>query len=1037
MRKNVARWLAGLLIAYTVFGFLILPFIVKWVAVSQISRQLDRKTTIRRVLINPFVLSGTVRGLLVKDKDGEPFISVDEAYANFQISSFFGRAWVFKDVWTIRPYCRVQLNKDRSLNFSDLAAKFSQPSLNARPAKARKPLLLHVARLQIKGASASFTDLTPNTPFRRLIGPVEIMISNLRTDPNKKNPYSFAGTTDSGERFTWNGDFSLDPLQSAGELRLESLSLPKYAALFQDIFQFQINDCTVSGGTEYNLTVTGSNYVASITNATFHLMGLRISEKEHTNDVAELDDLKVAGVSANTSRRSAEVGAISVTGGRVFAERAADERINLLRLAGSPEDRTNAPGGIIFLMQALTNAYSALLQTTNIWTATVRDLQVTNCVLGWRDFAAPQPVSVEVSHLSVLASNLSNIPGPKQTLAVSLHWNTNGDVSVQSSLALEPLQSESTFSIHDLELSSLAPYLETYLNAFLLGSKVGASGTAVMNTGTNGLPQVEFRGDAKMDDFAAVDIAHEDLLKWKSVQLHGINAVLQPPAVSVDRMDIQEPNIRVAFDTNQALNFMTLMKSAPHSSSSTAISPAVRDNLDHKAVANAPRLNQRFGSIIKNALASQTNALGSSGAPKMSIVTTAITNGLVQFNDRSVDPPVKTSLDRICGTISGISSDDLKRADVALSAVAARTGPIEITGKINPLSQSAATELQVTLRDVDLTPESPYAGKYLGYRLNHGKLGLKVDYQVTNRRLKAKNILTIDNLTLGQKVRSPDATKLPVRLAVAILKDRNGRIELDVPIEGNLDDPTFHYGRAIVHVLGNIVTKLATAPFTALGSLFGGKGEDASYEDFRPGETELDPANVEKLEAFINGLYERPSLEVQIEGTYDPFTDRNALRKQKFKDLLRDGRWAKLRKSDQATTKASDITLEERDYAKGIEKAWAKLKRSAGANTTPLGTTNSPAAIETSPFVSDQQRGATVLLLKAAPPRKMAFSGKEQAVLETVPVSEAELLTLAKRRAQAVREKILEGQKIDASRLSLAEPVASANGTARVNFQLQ
>src|SRR5215510_8035627 len=122
-RKRIV-WATGLLLFYTVFGFLILPLIVKAVAVKQLAKQLDRETTIRQVRINPFVLSGTIRGLVVKDKDGEPFLSFEEAYANFQLSSFVGKPWVFKDVWTVKPYSRIQINQDYTLNFSDLIKKF-------------------------------------------------------------------------------------------------------------------------------------------------------------------------------------------------------------------------------------------------------------------------------------------------------------------------------------------------------------------------------------------------------------------------------------------------------------------------------------------------------------------------------------------------------------------------------------------------------------------------------------------------------------------------------------------------------------------------------------------------------------------------------------------------------------------------------------------------------------------------------------------------------------------------------------------------
>src|SRR5262245_28412998 len=152
-RRMLIMWTVGLIFFYTIFGFLILPWVIRTVAAQQISKLFDRETSIRQVRINPYVLSGTIRGLLIKDKDGQPFLSFEEAYANFQLVSFFGKPWVFKDVWTVKPYCRIQINPDYSLNFSDLLRKFSEPSATAK--KAAKPLYLHTAKFQISGASAS------------------------------------------------------------------------------------------------------------------------------------------------------------------------------------------------------------------------------------------------------------------------------------------------------------------------------------------------------------------------------------------------------------------------------------------------------------------------------------------------------------------------------------------------------------------------------------------------------------------------------------------------------------------------------------------------------------------------------------------------------------------------------------------------------------------------------------------------------------------------------------------------------------------
>jgi len=251
-KRKIALWIFWLFVFYTVAGFFILPPIVRSVAVKQISSQLDREVSIQKVKINPFALSATVDGLLIKDKDGQPFVSWDEVYVNFQISSFFGKAWVFKEVSTTRPFVRAQMNWDYTFNFSDLIAKFSTNAPSSVPKQPSKPLVLHIGRLHIAGASLSLADLTPRKPFRRVIGPLDVTLENFRTDPDNKNPYSFAGTTDAGEIFSWSGFFYLDPLRSQGELTLDKISLNKYAPLYQDLVRFEIRDGSIGLHANYS-----------------------------------------------------------------------------------------------------------------------------------------------------------------------------------------------------------------------------------------------------------------------------------------------------------------------------------------------------------------------------------------------------------------------------------------------------------------------------------------------------------------------------------------------------------------------------------------------------------------------------------------------------------------------------------------------------------------------------------------------------------------------------------------------------------------
>jgi hypothetical protein len=1033
-RRKLILWAVGLVLFYTLFGFVILPFVVKRVAIKQLATQLDREVTIRQVRINPYVLSGTIRGLLVKDKDGEPFLSLEEAYANFQLSSFFGTAWVFKEIHTSKPFVRVQINKDYTFNFSDLATKFSKPS--PAPPRPSKPLFLHIDHLEIRGASASFTDLTPSTPFHRLIGPLQITLTHFHTDPNNENPYAFNGTTDSGEKFSWRGQFSLEPLQSSGELSVEGLAIAKYAPLFQDLFRFEIKDGVVDARSAYTVSLAGTNYSAAVTNASLSLKSFKVAEKGATEHLLELDDLSVTNVSADTAARTAEVGQVAVNGGRLEVKRDREQMINVIQMAQPPPNATNAPGGILVLMRAATNAFDALVSSTNLWSARVRQIDATNCSLRWEDLATARPVHLLVDDISLAARDLSNISSSNQTAVLSLRWNTNGTVRVETKVQIGPPSADVALAVHDLELRPLDPYLEPFVNLFITESKVALDGTLQMRTASNGLPEVTFRGDAQLNDFATVDAElSEDLVKWKSFQFSGIDANLQPPLVLVKEVTFVEPFAQVTIETNRSINLLAALKIEAANAAAAAPQAQAAASIKKEG------MGQKLGGLLQQILSESTNTSGASALPKISVNTMTISNAAVQFTDRSVQPPVKTSIDEVNGTITGISSDELNRADLHLTAKAGRTGPIEITGKLNPLSTNAPTDLRVSLTNVDLVPTSAYAGKFLGYRLNRGKLGLQVQYEVSQRKLNAKNLVVLDQFTLGEKVDSPDAVKLPIRLAIALLKDRNGKIELDVPIEGNLDDPQFHFGKVIAHVIVNIITKMVTSPFAALGAVFGGKGEEVSYQDFSPGSTELQQANLEKLDTLLHGLQERPGLQLEIEGSYDPVADLEAVRRQKLEAKFRRQKWAILPKSDQARLKPEQVAISPQEYAVLVKSEYAAVQsraEKAGQAVTPKATPPSQQTLVRQK-ATPSDKGATALVNAPLSEPLTPATQIEREVLETIKVSDNELNQLAVTRARQVQQKILESGKIEASRISLVNPEtgSSTNQSSRVYFHLQ
>ncbi|MEI9865649.1 MAG: DUF748 domain-containing protein [Limisphaerales bacterium] len=269
---------------------------------------------------------------------------------------------------------------------------------------------------------------------------------------------------------------------------------------------------------------------------------------------------------------------------------------------------------------------------------------------------------------------------------------------------------------------------------------------------------------------------------------------------------------------------------------------------------------------------------------------------------------------------------------------------------------------------MDLTPASPYAGKFAGYRIARGKLNLDLDYNLVGKKLTAKNVITLDQFTFGEKVNSPDATHLPVRLAIAILKDRKGQIILDVPIEGRIDDPQLRIGKVVVRALLNILTKVATSPFSLLGAVFGGGGEELSYQDFTAGSAELLPDDTKKLDSLMKGLYERPALQLEISGSIDPASDRDGLQRTALEKLLRTREWQSLGKSERNATTPDQIVLSPGDRTSWVKKLFGEAQAS-GKITPEIIAANTNLAIAATQISSrkpDVKKGAALLMQTSA-----------------------------------------------------------------------
>ena len=1037
-RRKIIIWFSVLLALYALIGFVALPPIIRYMAQKQLTAQLGRTTTIESVKINPFAFTTTIRGLLIQDTDGQPFVSWDEVYVNFQLASFFGKAWTFKEISTTKPFVRVQLNKDGSFNFSDLIAKFSPNAVSDKPTTPAQPLVVHIERLHIGRASAALADFTPREPFKRTLGPLDITLENFRTDSDNKNPYAFTGTTDAGEKISWSGYFYLDPLRSAGELKLFNFALNKYAPLYQDLVKFEIRDGSIALDTKYRLELSASNRVAVVEDTAIALRNLKIGSPGDSNNLASLELFSVNGANVDLQNHIAQVASLTAQDGRIFLSRNRKAAINLVELA-KPNAEATPPAGILFLLRSVTNAVAMLLNSTNDWRASIGEINVTNHSIHLEDWINSRPARLNLDNISFLAKHISNVPGTNLEAELTLDWNTNGTVKIKTTVEFYPPTADIQIDLDRLDFHLLDPYLEPKVNLFVLDSKLDLHGAAHLRTAKNQLPEVTFHGDVTLADFYTVDgLMAQDLFKWDALKLSDIDANLNPQTIAIREIFVNNAYARLVVETNRTINLLNVLRLT----NTNAVTASVEETNDATAIKPA---------VV---LAPDPTKASSAAAtlPKISIGSIVISNAAVSFTDHSLPSDVSLAMREVCGTISGLSSEQLQHADIDLKGKADGVGPFTVTGKINPFSPTLTNMIKISLKDMDLTPVSAYSGKFAGYRIAQGKLGLDLNYEIVGKDLKSKNVITLDRFRFGEKVDSPDATHLPVKLGVAILKDRDGKIVLDVPIDGSLADPKFRISKVLGRAVANILVKVATSPFSLLGAAFGGASEELGYQDFAPGNAELSQAGKEKLDALAKSLVEKPALGLEISGSVDPEGDREGLQRAVIDRQIQQRVWAKMSKAEQSRSNLTDIVVIPGKRPRWIEKFYneAVAKKvitpeMITANTNVAAYAAELAAKKAPLKGAAQLAQSTTVTKKAA--AKKAYQTKldprptpnEAVLMATLPVTPRDLQTLAAARAKAVQDYLLVNGKVDASRLFLkameAGSVRSEGSRAYLEFR--
>jgi hypothetical protein len=455
--------------------------------------------------------------------------------------------------------------------------------------------------------------------------------------------------------------------------------------------------------------------------------------------------------------------------------------------------------------------------------------------------------------------NFSTAPQSTITLNAQLKINEQADFAAAGKVDLDTLSSQLKVKLDGFPLTSAQNYAAQTSDVIISNGKLNAEGNVYYKgTAKNKDPDLKFSGDVAISDFSTQDkLENKDFIKWQSVLLKNLNYSMAPDALEIEQITARRPYGRLIIDSDGSTNIQHVLRIKP------TVKKAATDDNQPKATTSAP------------------------AAPSMRtrIAKVIIDNGSADFADNTVQPSFATGIERLQGSVTNLSSANDSRAKVKLNGSVDNYAPVWITGEANFLAADTFSDIAMNFRNMELTTFNPYSGKFAGYSIAKGKLNTDLRYQIQNRKLDAQHHIVIDQLEFGAATDSKDAVPLPIKLAVSLLKDRHGVIDLNLPVSGSLDDPQFKVGPIIWKAFTGLLTKIVTAPFSALGALFGG-GEELAHVDFAPGSASLNAVETDKLTKLSRAMVERPQLKLNIPLTVVSDADAAALNDAAFTQAL-------------------------------------------------------------------------------------------------------------------------------------------------------
>lgn len=856
--------LAGLsaaLAVYALLGFLLAPWLISKNLIEAVRANLDSELSLVQVNINPFVLSLHVEGLEMRDPHGDPLAAVDQIYANFQLSSIFRWALTFDEIRFDGPRLLLDRNEAGELNFAYLFAQPTTEPGKTQPEPASIPRVL-IFDFAINDSAIQWQDRLPAEPVATRIGPVNIDIKDFSTLPQRAAQQAVVISTETNGTLSWSGDLQLNPLRSAGHAEIQGSHFGLPSAYLRQSTGFDIVEGHTDMSLDYALEIDANGvFRAAVDQLALSVRDILVRKREALSaddtgsidhEVLRLPNFTLAGGTLRWPEQKLSAASATID----------DAMVSLIR---NPQGELNwlTPSGDTAPVNDIEMTPADGPHPGKPWELSLDTLQVSGLAARLLDHSVQPPADVALESLDLTITGISNLNAARFPARATLRTGSGGRIALQGELTgLPQPAADLTINGEAISLAVLHPYIEPLANIKLDEGQLQFAGRLQSSSEE----PLALNGNLSVSDFLITESGEGTRLgSWKKLAVTNLAVSAAKETLEISEIYLDNPYADIVVTADGSVNLGRVPKAAQLADGvSTEPPPAEAPTPAASGTDEPAEVSVTIGRVV-------------------------VANGAADFADFSLPLPFNAKISELDGNISTITTASADASSVDLEGKVDDHGLVRVSGSITPLDPVRNTAVQVAFQNVEMPKFSAYTIPFAGREIASGKLDLNLGYVVQDGKLAGENDIVLRDFELGETVDHPDAMSLPLGLAVALLKDPSGKINIDLPIRGDVNDPEFRYGKVIFSALTNLIVKLVASPFALLGNLIGVEPNELEQINFIAGRADLTPPETERIGKIVEALSLRPELALQIAGVVDRDVDAQALKSARVERQIEAG----------------------------------------------------------------------------------------------------------------------------------------------------